>query len=231
MRDGTGVDVELEVVADPATAAQRAAELLAEAAGAGQHVVLAGGSTPKRAYAAAAELDGDWSGAEVWWGDERCVPPDDERSNFRLANDALLRRLDRPPATVHRIPVELGAEAAAAAYDRELRGVRLGLVLLGIGPDGHTASLFPNAPTLTVTDRRAVAAEPGLDPHVERVTLTRDALGDGEHVVFLAVGADKAEAVTRAFADAPSAATPASLVRSRAGTTTALLDRAAAASL
>ena len=210
------------------TAAGGATAAPKEGSGAGKHIVLAGGSTPRRAYELAALKNGDWSQAEVWWGDERCVPSDDERSNFRLVQESLLSRLARPPAAVHRIRVELGAERAAAEYDRELRGVSLGLVLLGIGPDGHTASLFPDSPALSATSRRAVAAEPGLDPRVERVTLTPEALAEAAHLVFLAVGAEKLAPLRRTLSGAPSPTTPASLVRSRKGRTTAIVDRAAA---
>lgn len=223
------MSIELVVAADPEDAAARAARLLADAAHAGDNIVLAGGSTPRRAYELAALENGDWSRAEIWWGDERCVASGDERSNFRLVQESLLAGLARPPAGVHRIRVELGAERAAAEYDRELRGVPLGLVLLGIGPDGHTASLFPNSPALVATSRRAVAAEPGLDPRVGRVTLTPKALAEATHIVFLAVGADKSVAVMRALSGAPSPTTPASLVRSGNGTTTAIVDAAAAA--
>lgn len=222
------MSVQLLVAADPQDAAARAGRLLAMAAHAGEHIALAGGSTPRRAYELAALQNGDWSNAEIWWGDERCVPADDDRSNFRLVQASLLSWLARPPAAVHRIRVELGAERAATEYDGELHGVQLGLVLLGIGPDGHTASLFPNSPALTETSSRAVAAQPGLDPHVERVTLTPAALAEAAHVVFLAVGAEKAEPVLRALSGAPSPTTPASLVRSRSGTTTAIVDAAAA---
>jgi len=225
------MSVEVVVAADPEDAAGRAARLLAAAARAGEHIVLAGGSTPRLAYEQAAELEGDWSNAELWWGDERCVPPGDERSNYRLVQESLLSRLVRPPAAVHRIRVELGAERAAEEYDDELRSVPLGLVLLGIGPDGHTASLFPNSPALAVTSRRAVAAEPGLDPRVERITLTPEALADAKQIVFLAVGEDKSAPAMRALSGAPTATTPSSLVRSRDGKTTAILDRAAAALL
>jgi 6-phosphogluconolactonase len=103
--------------------------------------------------------------------------------------------------------------------------------LLGLGTDGHTASLFPNAPALEVRDRLAVAAAPGLEPLVERVTMTIPALEAAGQVVFLAIGADKADPARRAFAEPPSRATPASLVRSAAGTTTAILDVSAAALL
>lgn len=217
--------------ADAAAAAAAAADLLVSAARTGLQITLAGGSTPRAAYEAAARAEHDWSAAGFWWGDERCVPPDDERSNYRLAADALLDRVHTTPPSIHRIRGELGAEAAARAYEEELRPARLDLVLLGIGPDGHTASLFPKAPTLDETERLAVPAEPGLAPLVERVTLTRPALASAAHVVFLAVGEDKAEAVERAFAIPPDRRTPASLVRSREGRTTAILDRAAAARL
>ena len=104
----------------------------------------------------------------------------------------------------------------------------LDLALNGLGPDGHTASLFTDAPSLAVRDARAVAAEAGLEPWVDQVTLTVPMLSAAEQVVFLAVGADKAEAARRAFADPPSPSTPASLVRSTRGRTVAILDRAAA---
>jgi 6-phosphogluconolactonase len=224
------VDVELVVVDDRAAAAQRAAELLVEAARDGRHIAFAGGSTPRDAYRIAADLERAWSRAHVWFGDERCVPPDDERSNYRLANEALLARVEQQP-TVHRIRGEDDPDDAARRYDAELDGVELSLVLLGIGPDGHTASLFPNAPSLDVEDRRAVSAEPGLDPRVQRVTMTRPQLASGEHVVFLAVGEDKADAVERAFKLGAGPETPSSLVRSARGRTTAILDRAAAARL
>ena len=146
-------------------------------------------------------------------------PPTIPCSNQLLVREALLERLVVPP-TVHPIATDLPAVEAAAAYDAALRGEPLDLVLLGLGPDGHTASLFPGSPALDERDRLAVAAAPGLEPFVERVTLTIPALEAGAHVVFLAVGAEKAAAVRRAFADEPSKATPASLVRSRDGTTT-----------
>ena len=224
-------DVELVVVDDPEVAARRTAELLAAAAGAGGHIALSGGSEPKRAYELAAELEPDWSRVDVWWGDDRCVPPDDERSNYRMAKEALLDRLSGPPAAVHRIEGELDPTEAAERYDRALQGIRLDLNLLGIGPDGHTASLFPHAPTLDERERLAVAAEPGLEPFVPRVTLTVPANSAAAHVVFLVTGAAKAEAARRAFGGPPDPGTPASLVRSQSGRTTAILDAEAASEL
>lgn len=201
------------------------ARLLAEADGA---VVLSGGSTPRRAYELAAALRKNWSRVSLWWGDERCVLPDDERSNYATAKTALLDRIEVQPE-VHRIRGELGAEEAARLYDEELRGVDLGLAVMGIGPDGHTASLFPNAPSLEERERLAVAAEPGLEPWVDRVTLTLPAFAATREMAFLVTGADKADAVRRAFREPPSPDTPASLTRGNR--TVAYLDRSAAALL
>jgi 6-phosphogluconolactonase len=200
---------------------------------AGGNVALCGGGTPGRAYELAAALEPDWSGAHVWFGDERAVPPDDDDSNFKLVKEHLLDALEGQP-TVHRIKGELGAQLAADAYEEELRGVALDLVLLGVGPDGHTASLFPYAASLHEEERRVLGVPgppPEVGPTVERVTLTIPALSAGREVVFLVRGADKAEPVRRAFAEEPSVATPSSLVRSRAGETLVLLDADAAVML
>jgi 6-phosphogluconolactonase len=168
----------------------------------------------------------------VWFGDDRAVPPEHEDSNFRLVREHLLDRL--PPhgqPTVHRIRGELGAQLAAEAYEEELRGTALDLVLLGIGPDGHTASLFPHAPSLAVDGKLVVAADgppPEVGPTVDRVTLTIPALAAGATVAFLVRGMDKAEQVRRAFVELPDPGTPSSLVRARSGDTRALLDYDAA---
>jgi 6-phosphogluconolactonase len=222
------VDVELRVSASVEAARWGAAELIAETAARGGHIAVSGGSTPGPAYELAASLRSDWSGAELWFADERCVPPEDERSNHRLVRERLVDRLERPPAAEHRIRGELPAGEAADLYDRVLEGVTLDLALLGIGPDGHTASLFPNDPALDELTRRA-AAVPRAD--VDRVTMTLPVLRGAATVAFLAVGADKADAIKRAFVDPPGPATPAGLVRSAAGVTYAFLDRAAAASI
>jgi 6-phosphogluconolactonase len=221
--------IELVVARDAGDAARRAAELLVAAARRGGHVALSGGSTPRPAYELAAELEPDWSGADVWLGDDRVVPPDDERSNLRLVRESLTDRLRGAPR-LHAIDTSLPGDEAAAAYDAALEGVVLALALQGLGGDGHTASLFPNAPALEST-ARAVAAEPGLDPFVERVTMTIPMLSAAEEVVFLVTGEDKAEAARRAFAEPPSRATPASLVRSRDGRSLAILDPPAASLL
>lgn len=222
--------VDILVAPDAEAAAAAAAARLAAAAHADGSLVLAGGSTPRRAYERAAEAHADWGGAEIWFGDDRCVPPNDPRSNQLLVREALLDRVLVPPL-VHAVETRLPPDRAAAAYDAELRDQILDLVLLGLGPDGHTASLFPRAPSLDEAERLAVAAEAALEPFVERVTMTIPALASAAHVVFLAVGAEKAEAVRRAFAEEPSRDVPASLVRSAEGRTTAILDEAAASLL
>jgi 6-phosphogluconolactonase len=225
------VSLRLEVVADGEAAARFVAERLAEASRAGGHVVLTGGETPRRAYEIAAELEPDWSRTEIWWGDERCVPPDNPWSNYQLAKDALLDRLQIGPAAVHRILGEDDPEEAAAAYEAEMRGVTFDLILNGLGPDGHTASLFPKAPTLDIRDRLVVAADPGLDPFVERITMTIPALENCRTMLYLTTGESKADAVRHAFSEPPSPSTPASLVRSSLGDTVVVLDREAAALL
>jgi 6-phosphogluconolactonase len=222
--------VELVIARDGEHAARLAADALAAAARRGDHVALSGGSTPRRAYELAAELEPDWGNADVWLGDERCVPATDDRSNVRLIRETLVAHAARPPR-VHPVDTSLEPAAAAAAYAAELEGVELGLALQGLGPDGHTASLFPGAPSLEERDAPAVAAEAGLEPWVERITMTLPMLAAAREIVFLVVGTEKADAARRAFAEPPSAATPGSLVRSVAGSTLAILDREAAALL
>jgi len=224
-----GVDV---IVTDDAEAAAReVAGLLIAAAQAGDEIVLTGGATPARAYELAAELEPDWSRSGVWWGDERCVPPDDERSNYGLAKKTLLDRLQAKPKRVHRIRGEDEPPAAAAAYEQELIGTTLDLLLLGLGPDGHVASLFPHSPGLAETERLVIDAEPKLDPYVERVTLTPPALRNARRIAFLVTGEDKAEAVAAALGGEPDPAVPGSLSRAEHGETVAILDNQAASRL
>jgi 6-phosphogluconolactonase len=211
--------VEIHVVDDPA---RTVAELLTASPG---HIALSGGSAPGPAYELAAQLRPDWSGVHLWFGDDRAVPPDDERSTYRLVKTTLLDRLTAQPE-LHRVRGELGAGEAADLYDAELAGVTLDLALNGIGPDGHTASLYPSSPALDEKERCAVAADAKLEPFVPRVTMTPPMFAAAELLVYLVVGDDKAEAVRRAFADAPGAETPASLIRGRR--TIAILDSGAA---
>jgi len=225
-----GREIEIVVFDDEEAAAAACADRLVEGARAGLEIALTGGSTPRRAYELAASREQDWSRAGAWWGDERCVPPDDDRSNYRMAREAVLDRVSQPPR-VHRIRGELDPAEAAEEYERELGETQLDLVLLGLGPDGHVASLFPGAPTLEECARRVVAAEAGREPFVPRVTLTLPVLCSGRSVLFLVTGEGKAEAARAAFVEEPSRQTPGSLVRAREGSTVAILDRAAASSL
>jgi 6-phosphogluconolactonase len=160
-------------------------------------LVLTGGNTPKRCYAMLAAMGLSWARATVLFGDERCLPPLDPETNYQTANESLLRIAC--PATVHRIPGELGPEAAAAFYEPIVAAAPLDLVLLGIGTDGHTASLFPGNPGLRATGL-VVGVRNAAKPPPERVSLTLRALRDAKRVVILAAGADKKDAVHKAFA-------------------------------
>jgi 6-phosphogluconolactonase len=219
---------ELHVSDDPAGAVAR---LLADQAARGGSIVLTGGSTPRRAYELAAALEPDWGGVSLWWGDERCVPPDNELSNYRLAAESLLDRIEARPAEVHRIRGELPPTQAADALDSELAGVELDLLLLGLGPDGHVASLFPGSPQLLVEDRRATSGPAGLEPWVDRVTMTLPTIRTARQIVFLVAGAEKADAVARAFAGPATDEIPASLVRLAPTRVQAFLDGAASSRL
>jgi 6-phosphogluconolactonase len=222
---------QIEVLDDPSAAV---AQMLVEAGGAGQHIVLTGGSTPRIAYERAAQMDADWSRATFWFGDERAVPPDHEHSNFGMAEKALLGQIE--PAAVHRMKGELGAHEGADDYEQQLRSTfgeavpAFDLLLLGIGPDAHCASLFPGDAALGEREREAVGVDvPGMAPLVPRITLTLPVLNAAREVVFLVAGEDKAEAVARAFGNLrPGPDAPASLVRPVSGILTVLLDQAAA---
>jgi 6-phosphogluconolactonase len=214
----------LHVLEDPAAAV---AELLAEEAGRGGNVVLTGGHSVDRAYELAAELQPDWSEAAVWWGDERCVPPDDERSNYLLGKRSLLDRLAKLP-DVHRIRGELPPPEGADEYDRAIQGVTLDLLLLGLGPDAHAASLFPDSPQLRERSRLVTYGPAGLQPFVDRVTLTMPALLAARRIVFLMAGADKADAVDMAFFGEIGEHAPASLLRTGVAPIDVYLDPAAA---
>jgi 6-phosphogluconolactonase len=182
------------------------------------------------AYERVATLRPDWSGVDVWFTDERCVPPDHEHSNFRMADQALLSKVEG--ASVHRIRGELGPHDGAAAYEEELAEFgpeQLDLVLLGLGPDAHICSLFPGADALGERERRVVGVDtPGMAPLLPRITLTLPVVNSSRQIVFLVTGEDKAEAVERVFRGPPDPRAPGSLVD---GPVVALLDPAAAARL
>lgn len=201
-------------------------------------VALAGGSTPKMTYETLAEeyppgnSEGlDWGKVHVFFGDERSVWPDHEDSNYRMAREALLDLV--PVGSVHRMRGELPPDEAAASYEGELKEFFgevppvLDLVMLGIGPDGHTASLFPETPALGVTDRLVVANPvPKLD--TTRLTLTAPVLSAARAVAFLVAGEGKAEALREILeGDADPRGYPAKLVMPPDGPTW-FVDRAAA---
>jgi 6-phosphogluconolactonase len=172
-------------------------------------IALSGGSTPKRLFqllAASGREALPWDQIDLWWGDERTVPPDHADSNYRMAKETLIDPLQLPAQRVHRIAGELPDHAAAAAaYERELTTALgtppvLDLVLLGMGPDGHTASLFPGSPALGET-KRSVVANPVDSPVTKgpttRITLTAPAINAARHIRFLVAGADKADSLAQ----------------------------------
>jgi 6-phosphogluconolactonase len=226
---------EIRVVDDPAA---EVADLFLDISCAGGQIALSGGSTPKRAYEIASKSDADLSAATLWLGDERVVPSDDERSNLRMVRTALTERLpeERRPRLMP-VDTALGPDAAAAGYEALLletigRHPRLDLALMGLGPDGHTASLFPGKPALSESKRFAVGVpEAGMEPLVPRVTLTLPLFNTAREVVFLVAGADKASAVSRAFGKQPDESCPAALVRPGAGKLLLVIDAPAAAEL
>jgi 6-phosphogluconolactonase len=199
-------------------------------------VALAGGSTPKATYEVLARDcadDLDWSKVHVFFGDERPVPPDHEDSNYRTARETLLSRIR--VGSVHRLRCELPSEEAAAAYEEDLREFfgpdeppSFGLILLGLGADGHTASLFPETSALEETDRWVVA-NPVLKLEATRLTLTVPVINAAKAVTFLVSGSDKAEALKEILErDADPREYPAKLIRPENGVLTWMVDRAAA---
>jgi 6-phosphogluconolactonase len=197
--------------ADAAEAAQRAAEVLAAAIDGARtihgtaHVALSGGSAVN-AYDLLGPMLPEWRDVHLWYGDERVVPLDDEESNHRQATE----HLQAPDAIWHPIAPELGAEGAAAAYAQELDGTILDVALNGMGPDGHTASLFPGFPQLQA-DGICVPVHDSPKPPPDRVTLTLPKLNEARRIVLLATGAAKAPMLARVIAG-PDPEVPASLL-------------------
>ncbi len=233
------MSLEIEVVDDPARACS--AMLVGVAAGGG-HIVLTGGSTPRAAYGefvdAVRAVGIDVSGCTMWFGDERCVPPDDELSNYGMAKAAMFDALgDRALPAIHRMKGELGPDAGASDYEGQLREAgspRFDLVLLGIGPDGHCASLFPDQSSLSERSRAVVGVEKaGLEPFVPRVSMTLPRLVNARQIVFLVTGESKADAVAAAFGPQakPDPHVPSSLLAPLAREIKVLLDPAAASGL
>jgi 6-phosphogluconolactonase len=216
-------DRDLRVFDDLEALVNAAVELFAEERP--RTIALSGGSTPKPVYERLATLDYPWSDVDVFFGDERCVPPDDPDSNFRMANEALLSKV---AARVY--PMN---DCDADAYEADLRAVfgpdvevpSIDLNFLGIGDDGHTASLFPGKPALDVTDRWVVdVPEPGMPPPHPRLTLTFPVHNASKLAVFLVSGEKKRERIRQLMADDESI--PSARIHARR--VVVLADRAAA---
>jgi 6-phosphogluconolactonase len=240
-------------VADAEAVARTAAEEIVNAAARAVAargrftLALSGGSSPRRLYQLLADARQPyrqrirWDAVHLFFGDERHVPPGDPDSNYRMAREALLEQV--PSASVHRIRAELeDAEAAAAAYEADLAlsfGLdaardpppRIDLVLLGLGPDGHTASLFPGSSALE--ERRRWVVAPWVERlRAHRITLTLPVLDRARAVLFEVSGAEKAEALARVLAPAPGAESPpAARVRLEDGPVVWIADAAAASRL
>lgn len=233
----------LETAGDVARAAReelvRAAKAAIDARGRFT-VVLSGGSTPKALYGSLTAKDVDWGKVHLFFGDERCVSPERQESNFKMVQEALLLRVKIPPENVHRIQGEMeSAEIAAAQYEEELRQAfgssdgppHFDLVLLGLGTDGHTASLFPGCTALDESERW-VAATWVAKLSRTRITLTFPVLNRAALVIFLVAGDEKAEAARRAIEGAPAGLeVPARRIDPPGGRVLWLLDRLAATKL
>lgn len=239
--------VELEVLPDAGALAEHVARRLLGALAAAQAdgrvpaIALTGGTIAEQVHAAVARLAEtagvDWSRVDVYWGDERFVPAADAERNAGQARRALLDRVPVDPARVHEVPAsdsgvgDVGAAAAAySATVRQHGSSRFDVVMLGVGPDGHVASLFPGSAQLDVDDRVAVAVTDSPKPPPQRVSLTFGALNRSAEVWFLVSGEGKAEAVARAHAGADRHEVPAAGVRGQERTLW-LLDEAAASRL
>lgn len=170
-------------------------------------VALSGGSSPKRMFQKLATMVLDWRHIHLFWVDERCVPPDHPDSNYGITAEALLNHIEIPNENIHRIHGEQPPEPAALIYEKELRhffGEQLpvfDLILLGLGSDGHTASLFPGSPALQEKKRWAVEVKHGAPPPplVDRVTLTIPVLKEAREVIFLVSGIEKSAILSKIF--------------------------------
>jgi 6-phosphogluconolactonase len=235
------VTPEVIVVPDGLALADLAAERIEDLAVASTPTVpatisLAGGSTPRAAYQRLGSRCAPWARMRIFFGDERCVPPDDEGSNYRMVREALLDRVPLLPEQVHRIRGELEPPDAAATAEAELRSEfpgedtpRLDLCVLGIGVDGHTASLFPGGPELDAGDRLMVPVHRPELPQPWRVSMTLRLINASRRVMFVANDAAKADVVARAIAGDPDI--PAGRVRPSDGTLTWIITEATTAKL
>lgn len=238
------VKPDVRIFPDMETLGQAVAQSLADrikaiAKGGGRFcLALAGSNTPRVLYRLLATKYRDeipWGQVEFFWGDERYVPPTDSRSNFRMAREALLDHIPIPKENVHPMPTDFAEpEDAARAYEKTLQDFfplpwpRFDLVLLGLGADSHTASLFPGSHVLEEKERWVLPVQGPAEPRL-RLTLTLPVLNHAEHIYFLVAGAEKAEALRRVLVDAPDPKShPASGVRLSHGTVVWWTDAAAA---
>ena len=247
MNDNQGNDaaparVQVQVFETIDAMQQAAARLIAETLqpttlGETMSLGLSGGSTPRGMHEVLAELPGiDWTRVHVFWGDERTVPPDDPASNYGMARDTLLSNVEIPEANIHRMRGEIDPREAAADYENTLKAVlggsdlrapRLDVNVLGIGPDGHTASLFPGTEALNEQQRWAVANWVP-EQNTWRITLTYPVLDAAGLTIFLVAGADKADALYRIFSSQVDDKPPAAFVQPTDGEVVFFLDQAAA---
>ena len=200
----------LRVLGDDEAVARHAADALAWRIGDARaergevHIALAGGSTPRRAYELLGGIEGSWEGVHLWLGDERCVPGDHPESNGRMVRESLYAHARVQPSQLHPVVSPEQPEDAAWLYGRELcrcvPDLRFDVVLLGMGPDGHTASLFPGHPLLEVSEAPCVAIRDSPKPPPERITLTLPVIARARHTLLLATGAEKADALARVVA-------------------------------
>ena len=188
---------EFVVLATAEEVAESAAAEIAEGLRAGARtLVLTGGTSPRRCYELLSELDVEWGRVSILFGDERCVPPLDPESNYRMAKESLLDRVH--PATVYRIPAELGPDEGADLYAEVVaNSTPLDIVLLGVGEDGHVNSLFPGHKALK-SEALTVGIHDSPKPPPQRVTMTFEAIRDAGRVIIIATGAGKAEAIAMA---------------------------------
>ncbi|HEV3111860.1 MAG TPA: 6-phosphogluconolactonase [Candidatus Binataceae bacterium] len=206
-------------------------------------LALTGGNTPADVYSLIAtrfHLSVDWNAVHLFWGDERCVPPDDPDSNYGMANRIMLSKLSLDPGQIHRMRGEADPEIAASEYENELRNFfslnegefpRFDLILLGLGDNVHIASLFPGSPALHETRRLAVAVEVDA-PQRKRITLTPPVLNNAARVMFIVSGKNKAEAVKLALEGPRNPDKyPAQIIDANQGEVMWLLDRPAASLL
>jgi len=253
MHAGRRLHIKYYVEPDPAALARRAAQYFLEMAGEAvqaqgrARIAISGGSTPKATFALLADPNEPWRNHMPWdsldlyWVDERCVPPDDADSNYRMTRETLLDHVPLQPEQIHRIEGELDPEAAAAHYESELRSSfhlegadspRFDLVALGMGPDGHTASLFPHTEAIHELSRLAVANHVPQQKDSWRVTLTWPVINHSSSVFFLIAGQDKAAVLSEVLTGPRDPdRLPSQLIWPASGILTLILDKAAAALL